>query len=175
MAVKTNYEKNGKKYFRVTASLGRDYNGKLIRKEFYGSSKKEAENKRDEYLNGIKSGLNIDYKNTVLGELMHTWLFEIMRVKVKPSSFERYEGIYRNYIKNSQLFGLKLADLKTIQVQRYYNELYSAGKTSSVIENLNKLLRTFLNYAVNEGYILKNPCLGSKIIIPGNKDKKKMK
>ncbi|APC85489.1 MULTISPECIES: tyrosine-type recombinase/integrase [Clostridium] len=172
MAVKTNYEKNGKKYFRVTASLGRDYNGKLIRKEFYGSSKKEAENKRDEYLNGIKSGLNIDYKNTVLGELMHTWLFEIMRVKVKPSSFERYEGIYRNYIKNSQLFGLKLADLKTIQVQRYYNELYSAGKTSSVIENLNKLLRTFLNYAVNEGYILKNPCLGSKIIIPGNKDKK---
>ncbi|ABS34788.1 tyrosine-type recombinase/integrase [Clostridium botulinum] len=170
MARKTNCTKNGKQYYRVTASIGRDANGKLIRKEFYGASKKEAENKRDEYLNGIKNGLNIDYKNIILGELMHTWLFEIMRVKVKPSSFERYEGIYRNYIKNSQLFGLKLADLKTIQVQRYYNELYNNGKTSNVIKNLNKLLRTFFNYAVNEGYILKNPCSGSKIIIPGGKD-----
>ncbi|HDK7179781.1 TPA: site-specific integrase [Clostridium botulinum] len=172
MARKTNCVKNGKQYYRVTASIGRDSNGKLIRKEFYGSSKKEAENKRDEYLNGIKNGLNIDYKNIILGELMHTWLFEIIRIKVKPSSFERYEGIYRNYIKNSKLFGLKLADLKTIQVQRYYNELYSDGKTSNVIKNLNKLLRAFFNYAVNEGYILRNPCLGSKIIIPGDKDNK---
>lgn len=172
MARKTNYTKNGKEYFRVTASIGRDSTGKLIRKEFYGKSKKEAEDKRDEYLNGIKLGLSVDYKNITLGSLIHTWLFEVARVKLKPSSFERYEGIYRNYIKDSELYGLKLADLKTIQVQRYYNDLYEKGKSSSVIENLNKLLKTFLNYAVNEGYILKNPCLGNKIIIPGCKDKR---
>ncbi|WP_371414831.1 hypothetical protein [Caloramator sp. E03] len=42
MASKTNYNKNGNEYFRVTATIGRDANGKLIRKEFYGKSKKEA-------------------------------------------------------------------------------------------------------------------------------------
>lgn len=172
MARKTNCTKNGKDYFRVTASIGRDSTGKLIRKEFYGKSKKEAEDKRDDYLNGIKLGLSVDHKNIILGSLVHTWLFEVARIKLKPSSFERYEGIYRNYIKDSELYGLKLADLKTIQVQRYYNNLYENGKSSSVIENLNKLLKSFLNYAVNEGYILKNPCLGNKIIIPGCKGKK---
>lgn len=34
MALKTNYEKNGAAYFRLTATIGRDVNGKLIRKEF---------------------------------------------------------------------------------------------------------------------------------------------
>ncbi|MBV4415958.1 site-specific integrase [Clostridium tyrobutyricum] len=37
---------------------------------------------------------------------------------------------------------------------------------SNVIKNLNKLLKQFLNYAVDEGYIIKNPCWGNKIVIP---------
>ncbi|WP_434302627.1 tyrosine-type recombinase/integrase [Clostridium botulinum] len=172
MAVKTNCEKNGKKYFRVTASLGRDAKGKLIRKEFYGSSKKEAENKRDEYLNNIKNGLNMDYKNIVLGELMHSWLFEIMKNKLKASSFQRYEGLYRLYVKNSELYGVKLDTLKSIQLQRYYNELNKSGKSSNVIKTLNKFLKTFFKYAIEEGYLLKNPC--NNIVIPGiNKANKK--
>jgi integrase len=108
VAVKTNYSKNGSDYFRVTASIGRDLNGKLIRKEFYGKTKKEAEARRDEYLSGIKNGLNADFKNAILGELMYTWLFEIVRLKVKPSSFQKYEGIYRNYISECELYGLKI-------------------------------------------------------------------
>lgn len=168
MATKTNYEKNGSKYFRVTASIGRDSNGKLIRKEFYGKSKKEAEQKKEEYLHGIKSGLNVDYKNVTLNELMHTWLFEVVRIsnKIKPSTFQKYEGIYRLYIKDSEISTSKLCDLKTLQIQRYYNKLYGNGKSSNVIKNLNKLLKCFLNYAVDEDYILKNPC-SSKIVIPG--------
>lgn len=171
MARKTNYSKNGNDYYRITASVGRDSNGKLIRKEFYGKSKTEAKDKRDEYLNGIKQGLNINYKDAILGETMHSWLFDIVRVKVKPSSFEKYEGIYRNYILNSEIYGLRVCDTKTIQIQRYYNKLYESGKSSSVIANLNKLMRAFFNFAINEGYILKNPCSKKKITIPKDKDK----
>lgn len=171
MARKTNYTKNGQEYFRITATVGRDSYGKLIRKEFYGKSKSEAEAKRDEYLNNIKNGLSLDYKNAVLGDLMHTWLFEVVRVSngVKASSFERYESIYRNYVKDSEIYGLKLDGLKPIQIQRYYNKLYDDGKKSTLITNINKLLRTFFNYAVNEGYLLTNPCSGKRIVIPGKK------
>ncbi|CCJ32845.1 tyrosine-type recombinase/integrase [Caloramator australicus] len=168
MAVKVNYSKNGNEYYRVTATIGRDANGKLIRKEFYGKSKKEAEAKRDEYLNGIRNGLNVDFKNASLGELFHLWLFEIVKMRTKPSTFERYEGIYRNYIKNSPLYGLRLCDIKSLQIQRYYNELFTIGKSSSIIKNLNKLLKAFFNYALSEGYILKNPCSGKGIVIPKN-------
>lgn len=169
MARKTNYIKNGTEYYRVTATVGRDSSGKLIRKEFYGRTKKEAENKRDEYLNGIKNGLNVDHKDATLGPLMKTWLFEVVRVsnKIKPSTFQRYEGIYRNYIENSAIYGLKLSTLKTIHLQRYYNKLYENGKTSSQIKNLNKLLKKFFFYAIDEGYILKNPCSSKSLVIPG--------
>lgn len=176
MARKTNYSKNGNDYFRVTASIGRDSDGKLIRKEFYGKSKTEAEDKRDEYLNGIRQGLNTDHKDMLLGVLIHTWLFEVVRVSnsIKPSTLERYEGIYRNYIKNSEIYGLKISDLKSIQLQRYYNKLHENGKSSSVIKNLNKLLKTFFSYAVDEGYILKNPCSGKRIVIPGEIEKEEL-
>lgn len=168
MAVKTNYKKNGSDYFRVTTTVGKTNDGKPIRKEFYGKSKSDAEDKRDEYLNNLKNGLEIDYKDKLLGELLHTWLFEVVRVSTKASTFERYEGIYRNYIKESNLFSLKVYEIKSLQVQRYYNELFDNGKSSNIIKNLNKLLKMFFNYAFEEGYILKNPCTSKRIVIPKN-------
>ncbi|WP_411679759.1 hypothetical protein [Clostridium thailandense] len=170
MARKTNTEINGSEYYRITATIGRDSNGKLIRKQFYGSSKKEAEDKKNEYLAGIKNGLNTDFKNAILGELMHSWLFEIVRLKVKPSSFQKYEGIFRNYIKERELYGSKISDLKSMQIQRYYNKLFDNGVSSNVLKNLNKLLKQFLNYAFDEGYFLRNPISGKKIVVP-SKDK----
>lgn len=170
MATKTNYAKNGNEYYRVTATIGRDSNGKPIRKEFYGKGKKDAETKRDEYLNGLRNGLNVDFNTTSLGKLIYVWLFEVVRIKSKPSTFERYEGIYRNYIKDKDIYGLLLNDLKSIHLQRHYNSLYEDGKTVSQIKNLNKLLKSFLNYAVDEGYILKNPCSGKKIAMPGESE-----
>lgn len=174
MAVKTNCTKNGADYFRVSAVLGTDSRGKRILKEFYGKSKSDAESKKKEYLEGIKNGLNIDTKRVFLGELMHTWLFETVRVsdRIKPTTFEKYEGIYRNYVKDSFLYSLKIAELKALQVQRYYNSLSDKGKSRNLILNLNKLLKQFLNYAVDEGYLSKNPCIGKKIVIPGEKKNK---
>lgn len=166
MAKKVNYSKNGQDYFRVTASVGRDINGKLIRKEFYGKNKKDAEEKRDEYINNIKNGLNLNFDKVYFGDLMHTWLFEVTKVKVKPSSFERYESIFRNYVQGSILYNIKINNIKQLEIQRYYNDLYKNGKSSNTIKFLNKLLKSFFSYAVEEGYIMKNPC-NSKLIIPG--------
>ncbi|KHD34205.1 recombinase XerC [Clostridium acetobutylicum] len=168
MASKTNCIKNGKEYYRTTVTIGRDANGKLIRKEFYGKNKKEAEEKKNLYLNNIKNGLNTDYANVILGELMYIWLFEVVRVSsnIKPSTFNRYEGIYRNYIKDSDIYGIKLMDIKQLTLQRYYNKLYNSGKSSNVIKNLNKLLKSFFYYEVDEGYLVKNPC-GKRLVIPG--------
>lgn len=166
MARKTNCVKNGKEYYRVTATIGRNSNGKPIRKEFYGSGKKEAEAKRDEYLEGIKKGLSLDYQTMSLGKLMHTWLFDVVRVSSKPSTFERYEGIFRNYVKPAEIYGYKINDIKSIIIQRYYNQLYDSGKSSSQIKNLNKLLKSFFNYAIEEGYATKNPCSNKRVAIP---------
>ena len=68
MANKTNCVKNGKKYYRVYLDLGRDSNGKRIRKEFYGVNKKDAEAKLEQYKDGLNAGLATNYDTLTLAE-----------------------------------------------------------------------------------------------------------
>jgi integrase len=46
MATKTNFISNGKKYYRITYDIGIDANGKRIRKQFIGKSKKKLKKKK---------------------------------------------------------------------------------------------------------------------------------
>ncbi|EDT87475.1 site-specific integrase [Clostridium botulinum] len=166
MAVKTNFKSNGKDYYRITYDIGVDSNGKRIRKQFVGKSKKEAEQKKLDYINKINSGIS-DTKTRFLGKTMKIWMFEVVKVgQIKPTSFARYEGIFSNYIEKSPIACISLEKLQPIDIQRYYNTLFKSGKSSNIINNLNKLLKQFLNYCVDSGYILKNPCDGKKVIIP---------
>lgn len=104
--------------------------------------------------------MNANYKNIDINNLTETWLYEIKSKdsNFKPSSFSKYEGIYRNYIKDSEIGFLKVFACKTINIQKYYNKLSENGKTESQIKNLNKVLKGAFNYAIQEGYSTKNPC-----------------
>lgn len=170
MAKKTNSTINGKDYYRIRKVIGHTASGEKILKNFYGESKKEAEQKADEYINDIKNGLITDYENFTVSELMHTWLFDFLHnsSKIKPSTFQRYEGLYRNYIKKSEIAGNKLINTKSIQLQRFYNRLSEEGYSYSQINTLNTFLKTFFNWCISNDYILKNPCC--KVDIKGSKN-----
>lgn len=173
MAVKTNYTKNGKDYYRISISIGRDSDGKRIRKEFYGSNKKEAEEKKRLYLNSINRGMDIDYNKKTLLSSMNLWLNEIVKVSCKPSTYDRYYGIYRNYVQKSILSNKILEEIKPLDIQLFYNKLYESKKSSSTINTINKVLKSFFSFAFNQGYVSNNPCTGRKIVIPGNLNKEK--
>lgn len=169
MARKTNFEVNGKNYYRVTRTVGRKADGTAIRKQFYGSGINEANAKADEYINNIKNGLVNNFENVSLNEIMNTWLFDVLHnsSKIKPSTFQRYESIYRKYIKESEIAGLKLANINTLKMQQFYNKL-SKTYSYSQLKYLNSVLKTFFNWCIDSGYILRNPCL--KVDIKGNKN-----
>lgn len=170
MAKKTNFEVNGKQYFRVTRTIGKKSDGTSIRKTFYGSGINEANQKADEYMNNIKNGLVHNFKDITLNDLIYSWLFDFLHQssKIKPSTFQRYESVYRNYIKNSNIAGLKVCNLTNLKLQKYYNELSENNFTYSQIKTLNKILKTFYNWCIDNDYVLKNPCL--KVNIKGNKN-----
>lgn len=170
MAKKTNSKINGKEYYRIRKVIGHTASGKKVLKNFYGESKKDAEQKADEYLNNIENGLIIDFENFTVAELMHTWLFDFLHnsSRIKPSTFQRYEGLYRNYIKNSEIAGNKLINVKSIQLQKFYNHLSKDGYSYSQINSLNTFLKIFFNWCIGNDYILKNPC--SKVNIKGNRN-----
>lgn len=168
MAKKTNFEVNGVKYYRVTRTVGKKADGTPVRKTFYGTGINEANEKADSYINDIKNGLINNYEYAILKDLMSTWLFDFLHKssKIKPSTFQRYEGIYRKYIKESTIAGLKIKDLNTIKLQKFFNNL-SEKYSYSQLRYLCDVLRNFFNWCIDSGYILKNPCL--KIEIKGNK------
>ncbi len=171
MAVKTNFTSNGKEYYRITCDVGIDADGKRIRKQFVGKNKKEAEQKKLDYLN--KSSMGIQNKTLWFSQAMKSWLFEVVKMSgnIKATSFSRYAGIYAKYFENCPISHISLDKLESIDIQRYYNELHKQGKSSNIINNNNKLLKQFLNYAVDCGYILKNPCSGKRVVIPKDKTK----
>lgn len=161
MAIKTNSFINGKEYYRLRVTVGKDKNGKDIIKNFYGASKKDAENKRDKWIRENQLGLDHVTRRDSLSMAMYNWVWDILRVSgIKETSFERYEGIYRNYVENTELGYMRLKDIQRISIQKYYTELYEKGKSYSQIKNAHKLINMFFKYAVIEGYLLRNPCEG---------------
>lgn len=156
MAKKTNFNANGKQYFRVTKTIGKKADGTPIRKQFYGEGKKEAEEKAIEYMNNLKIGLINNKQVLTINILLPKWLFTVKKHEVKPSSFESYESIYRNYIKEYLIADLPIHEIKSLKIQEYYNELLKNTSTSN-IRKAHKLLRAFFGYAEKEGFILKNP------------------
>jgi len=176
MAKKTNYTKNGSKYFRATSSFGRGADGKRIRREFYGKTKKEAEAKLNAYKQSIEKGLVANYDRQLFGDLLKEWIYDIMlNSKLAQSSKERYEGTFRNYLQQSVLYNKKMNEISSRVLQSYFNDLIFEGKSSSVVKNIHKLLKIFFGYAVDEDIILKNPAKSKHITISTNdEDKKKI-
>lgn len=144
--------------WRGSITIGRNENGGLKRKDFYGKTKKEVQTKMDEYKRQMSLGLLSDDKIT-LEQWYFTWLFDFKSKDLKPSTFELYESIYRLYIKDRDIGNIKLVDLRTAHLQRYYTKLLDIDKLdASNVKRINNTLKTCLVEAEKQGYIQKNWC-----------------
>ena len=166
MAKKTNFKVNGHEYYKTTKTIGHRSDGTPIKKVFYGNSKSEAEDKAAKYIHDLKLGLISDDRAYTINMLLPKWLFSVKKNEIKPTSFESYESVYRNYIKPYLIADLHIKDLKSFKIQQYYNKLLSDNISTSNIKKSHKLLRQFFEYTEREGYILKNPC--SNVALPKN-------
>lgn len=145
--------------WRASIYIGRDANGKEKRKQFTAKTKKEVQAKLNNYKKEMLLGTVSSDDKITLSEWFHTWLFDYRIKDLKPKSFEKYEGIYRNYIKDSELGKIKLKDLRTTHLQKYYNKLeIQYNKPASTIKGLNTRLKPCLGDAEKQGYIQKNYC-----------------
>lgn len=155
----TIYHQKDKNRWRGALTIGRNEEGKLIRKQFYGKTKKEVLDKMTDYKYKHNNNLLPTDDKITIGEYAYLWLFKFKYNQLKPTAFLRYECTIRLYIKNSQISNIKLKDLRAIDLQNYYNILSKKENiTPNIIHNTNKLLKAMLAQAVKEGYILRNYC-----------------
>jgi integrase len=123
-------------------------------------------NRKKELDNGI-----INNKQS-FGVFFTEWLFNVNFIKCKPSTKERYEGIYRNYIKNSSIYNNKIKDLKPIDIQRYYNNLINEGRSVGVVKSIHKLIGPCIRYAYDSNIIIKD--FAKAIKLPTESEKIKL-
>lgn len=164
MAKRTNGEgsakwivKNGVKYWRITITTGYDpLTGKQLRKDIYGKTQKEAKEK----LKAFQESNTVHSDNSTLGNFFYEWLWNIKKQELKASTFDRIEGIYRNYIKPTKnLNSAKLTNIDTLYLQKITNKLLE-NHTINQVKNLNKVLSNCFKYAVSINKIKSNPVTG---------------
>ena len=150
---KTNYLKrtiNGKDYY-----YHRLRHKNLNKpKDIYAPTVKELDQKIRTIRNELEN--NIVNNKEFFEAFFANWLFNIKFSTLKPSTKERYEGIYRNYIKNSPLSKIKIKDISLSDIQDYYNKLIKGESSVSSILALNKLLAPCIKYAYNNNILIKD-------------------
>lgn len=150
MARVTNCTINGQAYYRLTATIGHKQNskGKIVpvRKDFYGTCKKDAEAKRDAYIEKAKAGL--ETKTQYFGVLADSWISEffIHDGSLKDSTKARYIAAWNRSIRKLDLYHQELDQVTAKTLQKAYNELRSSGTPVSEIKTIHKLMRKFYRY-----------------------------
>lgn len=152
VAKKTNYSVNGNEYYRVRTTQGQPIgkNGKPIPKAFTGKSKKEAEQKLNDYLESLKK-LNKDSSKT-FAERFERWLKVVHASSISESSYLRYISIYNKWIATAPYSNLRLEVIESIDIQEHLN-----GLKPTIAERVYNLLSTYFKYCIIERQIQYSP------------------
>jgi len=134
-------------------SLGRKPDGKLNRKYFYGTTKKDVREKMVACMHDQQRGLvTLGSKQTV-STFMHTWLSDVAKPRVRRTTYRSYEQIIRNHIVPG-IGRFQLAKLNPQDVQRF---LKSVHDKSISCDPIRRVLRAALGQAVEWELIARNP------------------
>jgi integrase len=131
-------------------------------RDIYASTVKKLEHKIKFLTNELDHGItdNKEY----FGAFFKEWLYNAHLINKKPSTKERYDGIYRNYIDGSSIYTIKLKDISSPDIQGYYNALIKDGKSTASLNALHKLIKPCIRYAYDNNKVIKD--FSRSIIIP---------
>ena len=145
-------------------STGFDKDGKQIQKSIYGATQKEVRQKLTQIVGEIDQGEYLEPSKMTLSEWLDIWLDEYCGDK-KYSTVKGYRAKVKMHIK-PQLGDVPLGKLTTPQVQKFYNQLIkppdgSPGISPKTVKNTHGVLSKAMSVAVVNGYIRRNPCVGT--------------
>lgn len=158
----------GSVYIRKDGKYGASVTiqGKRVQKTF--KTQKEAKAWRKEMLHQIEDGLTYKGANYSLGMYLKEWL-DGKRSSIKPHTHEQYDQVVKTHI-NPYLGKVKLKDIESFQIQRFYNEKLKNGTSESTVYLIHRVLRCALRQAYAMGLIPRNPISPIKSPKPKKKE-----
>lgn len=157
MAEKTNCIINGKPYYRLTKTVGRKLNKNGIevpvKKQFYGKSKKEAEQKFADFMERQKKGISTD--KSYFGVVAEHWIDDYLLhdKTLAPATKERYINAWHKWFAIESFYTLELNKITPMNLQHFFNTT-SAPLSSQ--RSILKMLRKFCKFLLGENLIVRD-------------------
>ena len=160
-------EKNG--FYHAVVNY-KDDNGKRKQKWFstklkVRGNKKQAQAKAEEIRQEFENKLNSTQKrknnivktDVLFLDFLNEWL-KIVKKTIEPSTYNSYEQIVNDRItKYFTKNKIKLVDIQAIDIQEYYNNLFSDGLSANTVIHHHAIIRKALDYAYKMDIIQNNP------------------
>ena len=145
-------------------TIGKDANGKQMRRFLYGKSRKDVAEKLRKALNEINTGMYISADKSTLKDWLIFWMNEYVENKVKLSTKVSYDTFVNKHI-NPIIGNIPLSTLRGDMIQKFYNDKLRDGRLDGkgglnpkTIKNMHNMLHGALEQALMNGIISKNVC-----------------
>jgi len=118
-------------------------------------TKKDAQKVLNEILRNADLGLLGDSSKQTLNEYLDVWLETIAKPRLQHRSFQDYGDLMRRYIREP-LGNIKLAELKSLHIQKIYSEMQKKGLSARIVRYTHAVLRSALQHAVKVNMLPRN-------------------
>lgn len=167
-------KKNGKGW-ESQITIGWKSDGTQDRKYFSAATKRELNQKIDEFKASLITGNYVESNKMTVEDWLKTWLETYKKNNISPKTYDSTEYHCTMHIIPS-IGKIKLQSLKTEDIQKMYNTKFASGKldgsgglSATTVKHFHTTLKQALNKAVELGYIVKNPsvnCILPKDSLP---------
>lgn len=130
------------------------------RKYFYGSTKKEANEKKATYINQLRSTPCLDDKIT-FGQWLERWLMGA-KSTLSPGTFASYIYQLKHYVLPT-MAKIRLIDLQPHMFRQLITDLLAKNYSNRTVQYALAVCRISLRQAVNDGLLPRSPLLGVKL------------
>ena len=147
----------GRVSYQVKIEIGKKRNGKpkYISKTF--ARKKDAEVFRRKVLGERQQGLAAQPTKMTVGEYLEKWMETVARPRLRPVSYDSYEGILNLYI-YPDLADRLLKGINGLTLQNHYSVLLSKNLSPRTIRYAHSIINSAFSQAVKWRLIPRNPC-----------------
>lgn len=143
--------------FRGLLDLAIGPDGKRKRISATGASVEEVQEKLNAMKRDWLLGLPVGEKQQTVSEYLIRWLEDAARPSIRPTTYQRYATLVRNYI-SPRIGTVELGKLSPVHVQALYADLERDGVSPRMRQFIHAVLHRAMEQAVKWQLIARNPC-----------------
>lgn len=135
--------------------IGRDANGKRLRRDIYGKTKKAVTDELTRLQSQKLAGSLVPNEQTTFGDFLDWWLNDVAGITVRAKTLAWYRQVVATHIK-SKLGTVRLQKLTAAHVQSLIAEMARDGKSARMRQIVFAVLHRSLVVALRQGMVSRN-------------------